>query len=59
MPTRTINAKGTELSVGGLLLIAGIAALLGELNATTADLIVHLWPTGLIGMGLALFIKRP
>jgi len=58
MQAKTINSMRMEIAIGAVLVMAGLAALVGELNAATADVIVRLWPAGLIVMGLALFVKR-
>lgn len=42
--------------VGGAFVLAGIAALLVELDPGAADAILKFWPTGVIGIGVALIL---
>jgi len=46
-----------ELILGGLFVILGAAALLGETSTALAETIVRMWPAGLIAMGVALLFK--
>jgi len=57
MPQKGRESMDPELMMGGLLVAAGAAALLGELNANMAEAIFRLWPAGLIGLGVALLFR--
>jgi hypothetical protein len=59
MQEKVRNAMATELAVGGALFMLGVAALAGELNTAIADVVLRLWPLGLVGLGVALVVRRP
>ena len=42
--------------IGALFVLAGVAALLVGLDPGAADAIVKFWPTGVIGLGVALIL---
>ena len=42
--------------IGGAFVLAGIAALLVGLDPSAADAIIKFWPTGVIGVGVALIL---
>jgi hypothetical protein len=58
MSAKIRESIGSELMVGAVLVMLGAAAMVGELNAAMAGIIVKLWPTGLIGLGVALCVRR-
>jgi hypothetical protein len=57
MPERINDRTNTGLMVGGAFVLLGMAALLGELNTSLADVVLKLWPAGVIGVGVALLLK--
>ena len=44
--------------IGALFVLAGVAALLVGLDPGAADAIVKFWPTGVIGVGVALILEN-
>lgn len=57
MPEKVKESTYQALILGGVLVLTGAAALLGELNPATADAILKLWPAGIIGLGVALLFR--
>jgi hypothetical protein len=47
-----------EAMVGAVLVLLGAAGMLGERSAAMAETILRLWPAGLIGVGVALYLRR-
>jgi hypothetical protein len=43
-------------AIGVAFVLAGVAALLVGLDPSAADAIVQFWPTGVIGVGVALIL---
>ena len=58
MPEKTREWISPELIVGALLVLAGAVALAGEQSVALTQTIAKLWPTGLIGLGVALYLRR-
>ena len=45
--------------IGVAFVLAGIAAFLVGLDPSAADAIIKFWPTGVIGIGVALLLGHP
>jgi hypothetical protein len=58
MPEKTREWMSPQLIVGALLVVLGGVAIAGEQSAALSTTIAKLWPTGLIGLGLALYLRR-
>jgi len=57
MAGKSKQLMNPELLMGGLFVVVGALALLGELNTGMAEAIFRLWPAGLIGWGVALLFR--
>ncbi len=57
MAEKSKESTNLELLMGGLFVLVGALALLGEMNTAMAEAIFRLWPAGLIGWGIALLFR--
>ena len=58
MQEKIRSSMAMEITIGAGLLMCGVAAMLGELNTSVADVVLRLWPLGLVGLGVALVVRR-
>jgi hypothetical protein len=58
MPEKTREWMSPQLIVGAVLVVLGGVAMAGEQSAALATTIARLWPAGLIGLGVALYLRR-
>jgi energy-converting hydrogenase Eha subunit E len=54
MQGQTRQLRRQAFVIGGAMILTGIVALLVEFNPAAADALAKFWPTGVIGVGVAL-----
>jgi uncharacterized membrane protein HdeD (DUF308 family) len=59
MQERTNVFRKQAAVMGVAMLLTGIVALLVEFSPGAADALVKFWPTGIIGIGIALLFGNP
>jgi energy-converting hydrogenase Eha subunit E len=56
MQEQSRQLRNQAFVIGGAMILTGIVALLVEFSPGAADAIVKFWPTGIIGIGVALLL---
>jgi uncharacterized membrane protein HdeD (DUF308 family) len=59
MQERTNPFRKQASVIGAAMLLTGIVALLVEFSPGAADALLKFWPTGIIGIGIALLFGNP
>jgi hypothetical protein len=54
MQEQTQQLRKQAFVIGGAMILTGIVALLVEFSPGAADALAKFWPTGIIGLGVAL-----
>ena len=54
MQEQTQQLRKQAFVIGGAMIVTGIVALLVEFNPAAVDALAKFWPTGVIGLGVAL-----
>jgi hypothetical protein len=56
MQDQTRQLRKQAFVIGGAMILTGIVTLLVEFSPGAAEALVKFWPTGIIGIGIALFL---